>query len=51
MPSWEEGTLGLKIIRGFVCDPDFRKLTLILETPNDNEDNARGIALIKELCK
>lgn len=46
-----EGTLGLEIIKKFVCDPDFCQLPLILETPNDNEGYTREIALLKEICK
>lgn len=46
-----EGTLGLEIIKNLVRDPDFSRLPLILETPNDNAGYAREIAMIKEMCK
>lgn len=45
-----EGKLGLEVIRGIVCDQDFRKIPFILETPNDNEGYAKEIQLVKAMC-
>ena len=45
-----EGYLGLDTIRQIVCDQDFRKIPIILETPNDDEGSAREITLVKSLC-
>lgn len=45
-----EGVLGLEVIQKIVCDKDFNKLPLILETPNDNEGYAQEISLIRKMC-
>lgn len=45
-----EGHLGLDIIKQIVCDQDFRKIPIVLETPNDDEGYAREITLVKSLC-
>ena len=44
-----EGTIGLETIKTVVCDEFFRKIPLVLETPNDNAGYAAEIALIKKL--
>jgi len=45
-----EGYLGLETIRKIVCDEDFRKVVLILETPNELEGYAQEIKLVQEMC-
>jgi len=46
-----EGYLGLEIVKALVCDENFRKIPIILETPNDEDGHAAEIALIKGLIR